>query len=312
MDHSKTILPRLSEKIKTLMGQVQPLPLKVVRILNHGHEPSVVAHVSISGLWPSDPNYTITSIAKQLRDYENYYTGSKIGDLEFRNAASHELFNALLDEEVFTKTVLMKKGKTREEYFFSSEEDDVDAFFSKMNAAQGEKNIESLPHFLAEVFHAQSSKAYPRVIQEVADYKQHVENFVVHLSGQSSPVAFRFNMRDNIPSYQVQEKYGGPWVPVHGRSAWKRSEPDSDLNFSVILPPKQNPAAKCPRSPHPKKGEIISFIKNYMSYNDELQKKTDPTCDIYLQDQCLVKYWRRISKILEKGWEEKDGVELKE
>ncbi|KAL3696280.1 hypothetical protein R1sor_010356 [Riccia sorocarpa] len=162
------------------------------------------------------------------------------------------------------------------------------------------------------VFHAQSSKAYPRVIQEVADYKQHVENFVVHLSGQSSPVAFRFYMRDNIPSYQVQETYGGPWVPVHGRSVWKRSEPDSNSNFSVILPPKQNPAAKSPRSPHPKKGEIISFIKNYISYIDELQKKTDPTCDIYLQDQCLVEYWRRISKILEKGWEETDGAELKE
>ncbi|KAL3696281.1 hypothetical protein R1sor_010357 [Riccia sorocarpa] len=69
----------------------------------------------------SELHYHVHS--EHLRDYVNYYTGSKIGDLEFRNAASHELFNALLDEEVFTKTVLMKKGKTSEEYFFSSEED---------------------------------------------------------------------------------------------------------------------------------------------------------------------------------------------
>ncbi|KAL3684777.1 hypothetical protein R1sor_002799 [Riccia sorocarpa] len=72
--------------------------------------------------------------------------------------------------------------------------EDVDAFFSKVNAAQGGKNIESLPHFLAEVYHAQSSKAYPRVIQEVTDYKQHVKDYVVKIQGQSSPVAFRFYM----------------------------------------------------------------------------------------------------------------------
>ncbi|KAL3694844.1 hypothetical protein R1sor_008495 [Riccia sorocarpa] len=266
MDHSKTIIPRLTNKVKSLMDQVQSFPLKVVGILNHGHEPGVVAHVSVSGLWPSDPNYTISSIAKQLRDYENYHFGSKIGDLAFREPASHELFSALLDEDVFNTTVLRKVSKTYEEFFSTTEEEassstrsdsttrmlppnlyiqldnsgkdnknwpmmafcselvargccktvtmsflmvghtheDVDAFFSKVNVAQGGKNIESLPHFLAEVFHAQNSKAYPRVIQEVADYKKHVENHVVHISGQSSPVSFRFYMRDNIPSYQVQ------------------------------------------------------------------------------------------------------------
>ncbi|KAL3702388.1 hypothetical protein R1sor_020410 [Riccia sorocarpa] len=123
MDHSKTIIPRLTDKVKSLMGQVQPFLLKVVGILNHGHEPGVVAHVSVSGLWPSEPNYTISSIAKQLRDYENYHSGNKTGDLAFREPASHELVSALLDEDVFNTTVLRKVGKTYEEFFSTTEEE---------------------------------------------------------------------------------------------------------------------------------------------------------------------------------------------
>ncbi|KAL3690210.1 hypothetical protein R1sor_016519 [Riccia sorocarpa] len=221
MDLAKTIIPRLCDKVKTLMGSVQPLPLKVIGILNHGHEPRVVAHVTVGGLWKSDPNYTITSIAKQLRDYENFHTDKKLGDLYFTDQTSHPLFNALMDEEVFNTTVLAKKRQSKEEFFqmegaenselqastrmlvpnlyiqldnsakdnknwammaFCSElvargcckmitmsflvvgrtHEDVDAFFSKVNAAQAGKDIESLPYFLAVIYHAQSSKAYPR------------------------------------------------------------------------------------------------------------------------------------------------------
>ncbi|KAL3685594.1 hypothetical protein R1sor_003616 [Riccia sorocarpa] len=81
MDLAKTTIPRLCDKVKTLMGSVQPLPLKVIGILNHGHEPRVAAHVTVGGLWKSDPNFTITSIAKQLRDYESYHTAKILGDL---------------------------------------------------------------------------------------------------------------------------------------------------------------------------------------------------------------------------------------
>ncbi|KAL3680041.1 hypothetical protein R1sor_022997 [Riccia sorocarpa] len=246
MDLAKTIIPRLCDKVKTLMGSVQPLPLKVIRILNHGHEPGVVAHVTVGGLWKSDPNYTITSIAKQLRDYENFHTDKKLGDLHFTDQTSHPLFNALMDEEVFNTTVLAKKRQSKEEFFqmegvdnselqastmmlppnlyiqldnsakdnknwammaFCSElvargcckmitmsflvvghtHEDVDAFFSKVNATQAGKDIESLPHFLAVVYHAQSSKAYPRVIQEVAYYKEHVKDYMEKITGQSAP-----------------------------------------------------------------------------------------------------------------------------
>ncbi|KAL3682990.1 hypothetical protein R1sor_001012 [Riccia sorocarpa] len=249
------------------------------------------------------PNYTITSIAKQLRDYENFHTDKKLEGLHFTDQTSHPLFNALMDEEVFNTTVLAKKRQSKEEFFqmegaenselqastrmlppnlyiqldnsakdnknwammaFCSElvargcckmitmsflvvghiHDDVDAFFSKVNAAQAGKDIESLPHFLAVVYHAQSSKAYPRVIQEVADYKEHVKDYMEKITGQSAPVAIRFYMRDNIPVYQVQENYGGKWVPPYGRTVWKRCEPKSETNFQVALPPRQDPVAK--------------------------------------------------------------------
>ncbi|KAL3697545.1 hypothetical protein R1sor_011621 [Riccia sorocarpa] len=249
MDLSKTIIPRLNDKVKTLMGQVKPLPLKLVGILNHGHEPSVVAHVAVGGLWKSYPNFTITSIAKQLRDYENYYYGDSTDDLSFGNPASHPLFEALLDKDVFDRTVL-ERHPSRDQFFKITEEDrgrfmersqttrmlpphlfiqldnsakdnknslmmafmselvargccksvtmsflvvghtheDVDAFFSKVNAAQGGKNIETLPHFLAKVYHAQSSKTYPRLIQEIADYRSHVENYVVKIKVNPPPL----------------------------------------------------------------------------------------------------------------------------
>ncbi|KAL3698265.1 hypothetical protein R1sor_012341 [Riccia sorocarpa] len=370
MDLAKTIIPRLCDKVKTLMGSVQPLPLKVIGI-NHGHEPGVVAHVTVGGLWKSDPNYTITSIAKQLRDYENFHTDKKLGDLHFTDQTSHPLFNALMDEEVFNTTVLAKKRQSKEEFFqmegadnselqastrmlppnlyiqldnsakdnknwammaFCSElvargcckmitmsflvvghtHEDVDAFFSKVNAAQAGKDIESLPHFLAVVYHAQSSKAYPRVIQEVADYKEHVKDYMEKITGQSAPVAIRFYMRDNIPVYQVQENYGGEWVPPYGRTVWKRCEPESETNFQVVLPPRQDPVAKGLMCPHAKKVEILGYIRNYITYKKEMQLKADPTSSHYWEDNALIQYWTNVSDVFQAGWPSEENQPLQE
>ncbi|KAL3679370.1 hypothetical protein R1sor_022326 [Riccia sorocarpa] len=332
MDLAKTIIPRLCDKVKTLMGSVQPLPLKVIGILNHGHEPEVVAHVTVGGLWKSDPNYTITSIAKQLRDYENFHTDKKLGDLHFTDQTSHPLFNALMDEEVFNTTVLAKKRQSKEEFFqmegvenselqastrmlppnlyiqldnsakdnknwammaFFSElvarrcckmitmsflvvghtHEDVDAFFSKVNAAQAGKDIESLPHFLAVVYHAQSSKAYPRVIQEVADYKEHVKDYMEKISGQSAP---------------------------------------SETNFQVVLPPRQDPVAKGLMCPHAKKVEILGYIRNYITYKKEMQLKADPTSSHYWKDNALIQYWTNVSDVFQAGWPSEENQPLQE
>ncbi|KAL3681281.1 hypothetical protein R1sor_024237 [Riccia sorocarpa] len=371
MDLAKTIIPRLCDKVKTLMGSVQPLPLKVIGILNHGHEPGVVAHVTVGGLWKSDPNYTITSIAKQLRDYENFHTDKKLGDLHFTDQTSHPLFNALMDEEVFNTTVLAKKRQSKEEFFqmegvdnselqastrmlppnlyiqldnsakdnknwtmmaFCSElvargcckmitmsflvvghtHEDVDAFFSKVNATQVGKDIESLPHFLAVFYHAQSSKAYPRVIQEVADYKEHVKDYMEKITGQSAPVAIRFYMRDNIPVYQVQENYGVECVPPYGRTVWKRYEPESETNFQVVLPPRQDPVAKGLMCPHAKKVEILGFIRNYITYKKEMQLKADPTSSHYWEDNAFIQYWTNVSDVFQAGWPSEENQPLHE
>ncbi|KAL3682502.1 hypothetical protein R1sor_000524 [Riccia sorocarpa] len=371
MDLAKTIIPRLCDKVKTLMGSVLPLPLKVIGILNHGHESGVVAHVTVGGLWKSDPNYTITSIAKQLRDYENFHNDKKLGDLHFTDQPSHPLFNALMDEEVFNTTVLAKKSQSKEEFFQMEEVDnseiqastkmlppnlyiqldnsakdnknwalmafyselvarrcckmitmsflvvghtheDVDVFFSKVNAAQGGKDIESLPHFLAVVYHAQSSKAYPRVIQKVADYKKHVKDYMEKITGQSAPVAIRFYMRDNIPVYQVQEKYGGEWVPPYGRTVWKRCEPESKSNFQVVLPPRQDPVAKGLMCLYAKKVEILGYIRNYITYKKEMQLKADPTSSHYWEDNALIQYWTNVSAVFQAGWPSEENQPLHE
>ncbi|KAL3691171.1 hypothetical protein R1sor_004822 [Riccia sorocarpa] len=371
MDLAKTIIPRLCDKVKTLMGYVQPLPLKVIGILNHGHELGVVAHVTVGGLWKSDPNYTITSIAKQLRDYENFHTDKKLEDLHFTDQTSHSLFNALMDEEVFNTTVLAKKRQLKEEFFqmegadnselqastrmlppnlyiqldnsakdnknwtmmaFCNElvargcckmitmsflvvghtHEDVDAFFSKVNAAQVGKDTESLPHFLVVVYHAQSSKAYPRVIQEMADYKEHVKDYMEKITSQSAPVAIRFYMRDNIPVYQVQENYGGVWVPPYGRTVWKRCELESEKNFQVVLPPRQDPVAKGLMRPHAKKVEILGYIRNYITYKKEMQLKADPTSNHYWEDNALIQYWTNVSDVFQAGWPSEENQPLQE
>ncbi|KAL3685219.1 hypothetical protein R1sor_003241 [Riccia sorocarpa] len=182
--------------------------------------------------------------------------------------------------------------------------EDVDAFFSKVNDAQGGKDIESLPHFLVEMYHAQSSKASPRVIQEVADYKEHVKDYIVKIQDQSSQVAFRFYMRDNIPVYQVQETYGGKWVPQYRRTLWKRyrCELESETNFEVLLPPRQDPLAKEVICPHAKKSEILGYIRNYIQYKEEKQKKTDETTSHFQEDKALLQYWKNVESIFQTGW----------
>ncbi|KAL3675932.1 hypothetical protein R1sor_025880 [Riccia sorocarpa] len=266
MDLAKTIIPRLCDKVKTRMGSMQPLPLKIIGILNHGHEPGVVAHE--------------TSIP---------------------------LFNALMDEQVFNTTVLAKKRQSKEEFFqmegaenselqastrmlplnlynqldnsakdnknwammaFCSElvargcckmitmsflvvghtHEDVDAFFSKVNAAQAGKDIESLPHFLAVVYHAQSSKAYPQ----------------------------------------------------------------SETNFQVVIPPRQDPVAKGLMCPHAKKVEILGYIRNYITYKKEMQLKADPTSSHYWEDNALIQYWTNVSDVFQAGWPSEENQPLQE
>ncbi|KAL3701386.1 hypothetical protein R1sor_019408 [Riccia sorocarpa] len=175
--------------------------------------------------------------------------------------------------------------------------EDMDALFSKVNATQAGKDIESLPHFLAVVYHAQSSKAYPRVIQEVDDYKEHVKNYMEKITGQSAPVAIRFYMRDNIPV-------------VTGRIDRDLSE--SETNFQVVLPSRQDPVAKGLMCPHAKKVEILGYIRNYITYKKEMQLKADPTSSHYWEDNALIQYWTNVSDVFQAGWPSEENQPLQE
>jgi hypothetical protein len=72
MDQAKTWIPRLVHTPKSLSGHGIPLPIALTGMLTHGRDPGVYAHFSFTGLWAGDADFTVTSLAKCLRDLEEY------------------------------------------------------------------------------------------------------------------------------------------------------------------------------------------------------------------------------------------------
>ncbi|KAL3675099.1 hypothetical protein R1sor_025047 [Riccia sorocarpa] len=80
-------------------------------MLTHGREPGAYCHLSVTGLWPGDPNFTVSSLARCLRDLEQMDdTGDHIGDLA-RTTSAVPLFTSLLDQAAFTAS-LGRQGVT--------------------------------------------------------------------------------------------------------------------------------------------------------------------------------------------------------
>ncbi|KAL3697489.1 hypothetical protein R1sor_011565 [Riccia sorocarpa] len=130
MDSNKTAVPRLDNYIKALSGIGMPVLVKIARILNRGHGPPSIAHVSIGGLWRSDPNFTMTSIAKYLRDCEDF-DGNMRGDLAFEKELEHPLLNAFMNKDIFSKTMVGADSLLRRETS-SSESGLLDKPFNKL------------------------------------------------------------------------------------------------------------------------------------------------------------------------------------
>ncbi|KAL3683742.1 hypothetical protein R1sor_001764 [Riccia sorocarpa] len=130
MDSNKTAVPRLDNYVKALSGVGMPVPVKIAGILNRGHGPPSIAHVSIGGLWRSDPNFTVTSIAKYLRDCEDF-DGDMRGDLAFEKELEHPLLNAFMNKDIFMKTVVGADSLLRRETS-SSESGLLDKPFNKL------------------------------------------------------------------------------------------------------------------------------------------------------------------------------------
>lgn len=116
MDSNKTAVPKLANNVKSLSGVGMPLPVKIAGILNQGDGPPCFAHVAVGGLWKSDPNFTISSIAKYLRDCENF-NGDVREDLGFTDSEDHPFITALLNKDVFEKTFLRLRKQNSEQFF---------------------------------------------------------------------------------------------------------------------------------------------------------------------------------------------------
>ncbi|KAL3675802.1 hypothetical protein R1sor_025750 [Riccia sorocarpa] len=115
MDSNKTAVPKLANNVKALAWVGMPLLVKIAGILNRGSGPPSCAHVCIGGLWSSDPNFTISSMAKYLRDCENF-DGDMRGDLAFSEDLQHPLLQALHNKPIFEKTFLNLKGRRVEDF----------------------------------------------------------------------------------------------------------------------------------------------------------------------------------------------------
>ncbi|KAL3682289.1 hypothetical protein R1sor_000311 [Riccia sorocarpa] len=334
------------------------LPVKIAGILNRDSGPPSCAHVCIGGSWKSDPNFTISSMAKYLGDCETF-DGDMRGDLGFSTGLEHPLFRSLHNQSIFEKTFLQWKKQGAEEFFspresFSEEKpftklphtfyiqldnsgkdnknwavmaflselvargvfkivivsflivghtyEDVDAFFSKINRAMSGKHVSSIPQLLAEVYSAEEKRSIPRFVTEVADYKSHAEPYHQTFKGIRWPVVFKFSMLDNRPIYQYQLTYGDPWLPTFGNTIWKRKDPKSSIDFSVIPPPYREPVDVGMLEKHANAEEISSYLKAYVKHIESIQVKTNPTSDLCSMDEAIKVYWNNILKLLEESW----------
>ncbi|KAL3695446.1 hypothetical protein R1sor_009522 [Riccia sorocarpa] len=85
-------------------------------MLTHGREPGAFCHLSVNGLWPGDPNFTFSSLARCLRDLEFVLDGGDhTGDLS-RTTSNIPLFSSLLDQSAFIAT-MGSKGAIDSTYF---------------------------------------------------------------------------------------------------------------------------------------------------------------------------------------------------
>jgi hypothetical protein len=68
MDHTKTAIPQMQRITKATSGLGQIL-ISLTGMLTHEHRDRAYAHYSTT-LWPSDSNFTISSLCRVLRALE--------------------------------------------------------------------------------------------------------------------------------------------------------------------------------------------------------------------------------------------------
>ena len=115
MDQSKTAIPQIKPVPKSLNG-VERLPVSLTGMLTHGHGQTAYGHFAL-GLWPSDPNFTIASLSKCLRNLERNEK-HMYGDLTSENLDVRSQTNIF--DCVLSTTALyhhMKVSKEENKYY---------------------------------------------------------------------------------------------------------------------------------------------------------------------------------------------------
>ncbi|KAL3682702.1 hypothetical protein R1sor_000724 [Riccia sorocarpa] len=159
---------------KLHVGGCIPLPISLTGMLTHGREPGAYCHLSVTGLWPGDPNFTVCSLARCLRDLEQMDdTGDHIGDLARTTSAVNFLM----------------VGHTHE---------DVDALFSKVSAQTINKDVLTLPALMAEIWDNETMHPVPLLLEEVADYKSYVDSCLRFTLAQRQQEATRDGPENGI------------------------------------------------------------------------------------------------------------------
>ncbi|KAL3693556.1 hypothetical protein R1sor_007207 [Riccia sorocarpa] len=223
-------------------------------MLTHGREPGIFCHLSLTGLWPGDPNFTISSLARCLRDLEQVHdNGDHTGDLS-RTTSNQSLLRVFLTRQL-SKQRWDEKGQLTQLTSSSMAlvnfimvghtHEDIDALFSKVSARTINKDVLTLPTLMAEIWESEAMHPMPLLLKEVADYKSYVGGFLDKLEGHSQPIGFRFSMANNVPIYKFQAKVDGPWMPEGGHSLWKKR------NGQFIFPDEEPRALPLP-STHPR------------------------------------------------------------
>ncbi|KAL3693550.1 hypothetical protein R1sor_007201 [Riccia sorocarpa] len=248
-------------------------------MLTHGRDPGAYCHLSLTGLWHGDPNFTVTSFAKCLRDLEQVPDDDDhTGDLS-RTTSTTPLFASLLDETAF-KATMRNECAVDSNYFRYIESRQmpavretettfkklppmfmlqmynyVDAMFSKVSARTINKDVLTLPALMAEVWGSQAMHPVPMLLEEVADYKTYANECLKPLIDHSQPIGFCFSMADNVPVYRTQKEVDGPWMPEGGLCLWTK------VDGHILVPTGEPKALQLPTS-HPRLGEVSPFIDN--------------------------------------------------
>ena len=97
MDHSKTTSPHFSHKSKATEAFMK-LPVAITGMIAHGHGDVRYAYYGLD-IYPMNPNHTIGSIAKLLRDLEGV-----------RRNASRCMFTEEGEQSTLTKALFERSG----------------------------------------------------------------------------------------------------------------------------------------------------------------------------------------------------------